>query len=175
MNSMGFATEEQVTPSWSCSWSWSWAYRWIAARSLLVSCRYSKGTGGEGRERHCIFPAAIVFLIKRCHMLRVSLLSQCLIADNALAEAEAEAERSHHKASQAKLHVCCRSPCTHSFVPLFDLLPLGTFIIWDLTKRTAAFQLTRGLARTKDKQIQRYRCRQLQIQSGVRLCVCVCM
>lgn len=74
------------------------------------------------------------------------------------------------KRVRQKLHVSCRyhpsPPCPRSFVPLFDLLPLGTFIIWDLTKRTAAFQLTRGLARTKDKQIQRYRCRRLQIQSG---------
>lgn len=86
------------------------------------------------------------------------------------------------KRVRQKLHVSCRyhpsPPRPRSFVPLFDLLPLGTFIIWDLTKRTAAFQLTRGLARTKDKQIQRYRCRRLQIQSGEHICmyvvVCVC-
>lgn len=66
-----------------------------------------KGEGkGKGKQRHCIFPAAIVFLIKRCHMLRVSLLSQCLIADNAQG---AEAKRSHHKASQAKA-ACQLSP-----------------------------------------------------------------
>lgn len=83
------------------------------------------------------------------------------------------------KRVRQKLHVSCRyhpsPPCPRSFVPLFDLLPLGTFIIWDLTKRTAAFQLTRGLARTKDKQIQRYRCRRLQIQSGEHIYIYVCL
>lgn len=130
MNSMGFAADEQVTPSWSCSWSWSWAYRRsLAARSLLVSCRYSGSSSrewegeGRGKQRHCIFPAAIVFLIKRCHMLRVSLLSQCLIADNAQG---AEAKRSHHKASQAK------AACQLSLPPLPALPSLLRSPLWSI-------------------------------------------